>query len=248
MNKLFCSFLSFLILCTGCTPTYKFYPLSSERCDQINERADGQTGRMTIMGYEEELAVEDIRVDPDSTNWTDSNNQSQMNASTDVIQDITIKDRRKGRAIGLTLGGLSIVIGAAILIGSKSDEPKDHIEEMGQDLVQAWGILCLGIGIGTAVGLSMIGIDHEYILNDPDEWVEFQAIEDLLDDDREEEALSALNEIINSSEDDQKRAIALFFKIKYNLDNPTAEYDKLKAEFPDNIYTSLAESLLFEEE
>ncbi|MCK4829135.1 hypothetical protein KA005_76135 [bacterium] len=244
MKRIICTLLIVLILFSGCTPTRNLYPLNSEKCADFNEKFSEQGATLTIIGSDEDMDIENVRVGVDSSHWIDSDNQAHISVPTDVIRDITIADHQAGLLYGLVCSGLLTLM---IVANPPEEEEKEDIPlgEWIQDFAP---------GLGFAIGLIIImpvagyirGQDYRYIVQNPIEGTYFQAIEHLIDTDNKDRALDSLNKIIDESQVDLDITIAHYLKIKHELGDPLADYQKLKTIYPDNIYTSLAADLLIE--
>ena len=102
MKKLLCTLLIVLMLISGCIPipdnpfTYNLDRLNSEECAEINEKAQGREATLTMRSSEEEIEVEKIRVELDSSYWIDPDSRLQTSVPTSMIKEIKITDHIQG--------------------------------------------------------------------------------------------------------------------------------------------------------
>ena len=241
MKRLICIMLILSLLLCSCSST--LYPLTAQGCAKINAKAENLESTIILSISEAEIESEKILLELDSLYWTDAEDSAQVPIATNLISEIQVTNRMTGLLVGLGGGLLALTL----LLSDKQDENSEMTSREYQ-LGKGFGVLLLGIATVTAAIIGYYkGIDHNYIIDDPDQWSDFRMIEKLVATGNDERATVILDELINKSDEDRFITLALYLKMEYELSDPVAVYEELKSRFPDHIYTILAERLLQEE-
>jgi len=166
----------------GCS-TVRTVPASqgnaqSETIADLHGRVDGKTLTVKLvptdvtshdvrtwghLGSKWTASASELRVEPDSIYWRDSEAGEPRQVSWSQVETITLLDHRRGAVEGL---GIGLVIGAVLgaLVGFlQGDDPEQNFVELSAGEKAALGAIVVG-AIGGLVGLALgFGDGHKYV-------------------------------------------------------------------------------------
>lgn len=243
MKKSFCILLIISVLLSSCSSI--MYPLTRERCNEINQKADGNRAVVTLRYSAEEIRADRIQLDPDTLYWQndDYSDMSFAPVPVDMISEIDVRNRVAGMLLGAGVGLVPF-----ISLALSEQDADSELSGKEYEMAKGFGLVLTGC---VAVTLGIVGyyrgLSHYYSIEEPGLWQELRNIEALMGTGRYEEALEILDRTINESPQADLVTTALYLKMKYELEDPTKVYEELYLKYPNHINTYLAERLLIEE-
>jgi hypothetical protein len=246
MIRFICLLLIFSILFFSCSTT--IHNLTAKDCDRINEKTNDEEVELTLYGSEEEIEAEKLHIETDSLSFVDNEMSALWSLPTRQVEQITYADHLDGLYWGLGIGAALLVFAA--LVGGKEENNEAHYggKELFEGIGKGISVLILVSAITLPLGLFIRGTDYSFIIGDEAEWKDFKSVRNLIFFGGEEKACEVLNKIIDESSDESQITTALYLKIKFELADQQAIYDRLNKEYPGSIHTMLAKKLLIDRE